>query len=146
MSEASRDVSDAVQAYIEANDGFLSRIGCRVTRLDREGCVVSVGDAAEVRSANTTGTVAAHGGAVATLVDTAGGLALRPHLDDPLRDTVVTASLNVDYHEAATEDVVARGEVERLGRSLGFSRVEVRSAGDVVATGSGCFKVLGGDR
>ena len=141
MSEASRDAAAAVQRYIESNDGFLSKIGAEIRRLDATCCEIAVEDD-DVASANTTDTVAAHGGAVATLVDSAGGLAVRPHLDDPVADTVVTVSLDVDYLDAARGEIVARGEVLRRGSSMAFSRIDVEADDELVAVGSGAFKVV----
>ncbi len=141
MSGATGDAAEMVQSYIESNDGFLSKIGAEIRRLDATCCEVSVDDV-DVASANTTDSVAAHGGAVATLVDTAGGLAVRPHLDDPVADTVVTVSLDVDYLDAAQGEIVARGELLRRGSSMAFSRVDVEADGELVAVGSGAFKVV----
>ncbi len=141
MSEASGDAAAAVQAYIESHDGFLSKIGGEITRLDSTCCEVAV-DAGFVASANTTDDIAAHGGAVATLVDSAGGLAVRPHLDDPVADTVVTVSLDLNYLDAAQGELNARGEMLRRGGSMAFSRVDVEAGGDLVAVGNGAFKIV----
>ncbi len=141
MSRAYDDAAAAVQSYIESNDGFLSKIGGEVTRLDASRCEIQI-DSVPVASANTTEDVAAHGGAVATLVDSAGGLAVRPHLDDPIADTVVTVSLDVDYLDAAQGELTARGEMLRRGGSMAFSRVDVESEGGLVAVGNGAFKIV----
>jgi uncharacterized protein (TIGR00369 family) len=82
-----------------------------------------------------------HGGAIATLIDTAvvpaiGGVYAEPR---PL----ITITLQVQYLDAVVdEDAVAEAWVERRGRSTVFCRVEVRTpSGKLASTASLVYKV-----
>ena len=82
-----------------------------------------------------------HGGAIATLIDTAvvpaigGGYEQMPMM--------FTVNMQVQYLDAVRgEDAIAEAWVEKRGRSLVFTRVEVRTASDVLAaTGTLVYKV-----
>lgn len=65
------------------------------------------------------------GGVVATLIDHAGGAAIRTTLEDPLETPHATTDLNVTYLRPATGDLSAEATVLRSGRSMGVVRVEV---------------------
>ena len=83
----------------------------------------------------------AHGGAIASLIDTvvvpAVGAAYPP--GTPMS----TIALNVQYLGAVVDtDAVAEGWVERRGRSVVFCRAEVRiDEGELVATANAVYKV-----
>ena len=90
------------------------------------------------------------GGILATLVDTAGGLALRPSLANPIEGDVATINLNVNYLRGASSDMTAHAEVVRAGRTVGVSQVLVESEtpdGEVkpVAAGMGAYRLFQGD-
>lgn len=82
-----------------------------------------------------------HGGAIATLIDTAVVPAIGSAYDEP------RALLTVDMHvlylaPIVGEDAVAEAWIEKRGRSMVFCRVEVRTAGGTLAaTGSLVYKV-----
>jgi uncharacterized protein (TIGR00369 family) len=117
---------------------FAQRLGLTIERLDADG--------AELRMPFDPGlaTIAdvVHGGAIATLIDTAGVTAAWG--DETEVDTLAgaTVSLSIDYVAAArSTDVVARASVVRRGRSLCFVTVEaLDDAGRVVATGQLCHR------
>ena len=136
------DAAEMLQSYIDSSDGFLSRMGAEVVKLTRDRTRVRLEYSEDVANATQKGWL--HGGAIATLVDSAGGLALRPYLDNPVRDGVATVSMNVDYLDAATDDVVAEAEVLRAGGTVGFSRVEViqEEDRDRVAAGRGAYRLF----
>lgn len=79
-----------------------------------------------------------HGGAIATLIDTAGMAAT--WADDAPAPTLAgaTITMNVDFVSAARGcDLLATATVVRRGRSICFTEVTVTDpAGDVVARGS----------
>jgi len=82
-----------------------------------------------------------HGGAIATLIDTAVVPAIGSgYTQLPLMFTV---NMQVQYLDAVREeDAIAEAWVEKRGRSLVFTRVEVRTASDVLAaTGALVYKV-----
>ena len=77
-----------------------------------------------------------HGGAVSTLVDVVGTLALIAH--DPTR-AGVSLEMNTSFLAAAQagDELIATGRVLKAGRSIGFTEVEVRRKSDhrLIATG-----------
>jgi uncharacterized protein (TIGR00369 family) len=80
-----------------------------------------------------------HGGAIASLIDTAGMAATWADPDvEPERLAGATVSMNVDYIAAARgQDLRAVASVVRRGRSLCFTEVTVSEPdGRVVARGS----------
>jgi uncharacterized protein (TIGR00369 family) len=79
-----------------------------------------------------------HGGAIASLIDTAGMAATWADDFEPESMTGATVTLNVNYLAAANgQDLTAHAVVTRRGRSLVFSEVRVTEPGGrLVATGS----------
>jgi len=71
------------------------------------------------------GSEAIQGGVVATLIDYAGGAAIRTTLAEPLETPHATTDLNVTYIRPTTADLVADATVVRSGRSMGVVEVEV---------------------
>lgn len=65
------------------------------------------------------------GGVVATLVDHAGGAAIRTTLEDPLETPHATTDLDVTYVRPATGDLIADASVVRSGRTMGVVDVTV---------------------
>lgn len=144
--------SDALQAYIDTHHEFLSWLGVEVDELAMGRATLSIpyqrkltnvpwtGDDEEIRHP-------IQGGVAATLVDTAGGMALRGHLDDVVEDGMATITLNVNYLEAATGDLTATAEVIRAGTTVGVSEMLVESEtpdGTVepVAVGTGAYRLF----
>jgi uncharacterized protein (TIGR00369 family) len=82
-----------------------------------------------------------HGGALATLVDTAVVPAIGSAYED--RRALLTISMSIQYlAPIAGEDAIAEAWVEKRGRSMCFCRVEVFSAsGTLAATASVVYKV-----
>ena len=79
-----------------------------------------------------------HGGAIASLIDTAGMAAAWADDVEPEALAGATVSLTVDYVAAARgEDLLATATVARRGRSLAFTDVRVTEPGGrLVAKGS----------
>jgi uncharacterized protein (TIGR00369 family) len=88
-----------------------------------------------------------HGGAIATLIDTAGMAAAWAHDEEaPEGATGSTVSMTVEYLEAARGgDLLATGTPARRGRSLCFCDVEVREppGGRLVAKGMVVYRFAG---
>jgi uncharacterized protein (TIGR00369 family) len=82
-----------------------------------------------------------HGGAIATLIDTAVVPAIGSAFDGPRM--LLTIDMHVQFMAAIRgEDAIAEAWVERRGKSIVFCRVEVRSAsGELAATGALAYKV-----
>ena len=91
----------------------------------------------QARHSNRRGN--AHGGLLATLLDTSMGLATR---SGGQVDNLGTASLTVNYLKPARGRIVAHAQMRRCGRTLAFCEAEARNADDdVVATSSAVFSV-----
>lgn len=137
--------AEFVQYIIEEEHGYLSWLGTRVDAIERGRCVLTV--PYDEKLTNTTTPPTIHGGVAATLIDTAGGLALRATLEDPLDGGVATVNLNVNYLRRADGDLTATAEVVRAGNSIGVSAVDVASHtpdGETksVATGQGAYRLF----
>ena len=79
--------------------------------------------------ANLLGTV--HGGVLATLLDTAAGLAVRSAIPPGSRH--VSVNLDVQYlAPASTGVLLATGLVVRMGRRIAFAEADVTDAGGAV--------------
>jgi uncharacterized protein (TIGR00369 family) len=83
-----------------------------------------------------------HGGALASLIDTAGDFALVLGVGAP----VPTINLRVDYlRPATTQKLKATARVRRHGRTVGVVDIDVLdSEGRLVAVGRGCYGAQGG--
>ncbi len=68
---------------------------------------------------------AIHGGVVATLIDHAGGVAIRTTMDDPGEVPHATTDLNITYVRPATGDLTADASVVRSGTTMGAITVDV---------------------
>lgn len=138
-----------LQEYIDDHHDFLSWLDAGVDELEEGRMVMSIPYDDKLTNAHPEGRDVqpeVNGGVAATLIDTAGGLALRTTLDDPLEGGVATINLNVNYLERATDDLRATAEVVRSGRSVGVSEVTVESETDggpkPVATGQAAYRLF----
>jgi len=84
-----------------------------------------------------------HGGALATLLDTAGAVAVRSTIN---HEVVNTTEMKINYLRPVTPDqsaVIASGRVIHAGETLGVSNVELRNSEEkLVAAGIGTYIVL----
>lgn len=78
-----------------------------------------------------------HGGVTASLVDVAGAMACSVMLGYP----TPTINLRIDYMQAPRKvDLIARGEVRRIGKAIGVADVTISDAeGTVYVIGRGTF-------
>jgi uncharacterized protein (TIGR00369 family) len=112
---------------------FARRLGLEIEHLDADGAELRLPfDPGQATFGDTV-----HGGAIATLVDTAGMVAAWGDEQPTETPAGATISLAVDYVSAARgTDLLARARVVRRGRSLCFVQVDVVDADErVVATG-----------
>jgi len=114
-----------LQQFIEQEHGYLSWLGTTVEEFTYDAITLAV--PFDEKLTNPTSPPTMHGGIAATLIDTAGGLALRPSLENPMQGGVATINLNVNYLRRAAGDMTARAEVIRAGGSVGVSQVTVTS-------------------
>lgn len=142
------EVVETIQTYIEEYHGFLSWLEVEVEEVQRTRTVMSLPFAEKLT--NNTSPETIHGGVAATLIDTCGGLALRPHLRDPVAGGMATVNLNVNYLRRAVGDLRATAEPVRVGGSIGWSTITVESevpSGDVepVVVGQAAYRLFHGD-
>ncbi len=155
MSDA-RDLpdgaADALQHYIDTYHEFLSWLGVEVDELAYGRAVMSIPYQSKLTNVPWTGADGdtrhpVQGGVASTLIDVAGGMALRGHLDDVVEDGMATINLNVNYLEQATGDLTATAEVVRAGNTVGVSEVllesEIPDDGvEPVAVGTGAYRLF----
>ena len=86
-----------------------------------------------------------HGGAIASLIDSAAALAIFSGLDKPPKASA-TIDLHMHYLAAnADQDLIAEARVRRRGRSVVFVSVDVTTASGVAAAhGELSFQVIPG--
>jgi uncharacterized protein (TIGR00369 family) len=110
-----------------ASSPFHSGLGIRVLDV-REG---GVGHALDASGVHPHQGGPLHGGVIATLADTAAGLAVRSAIEPGSGH--VTVNLDVQYLRAgALGTVEAHGRVVRAGRSIVFAEAEVMGADGAV--------------
>ena len=142
--------TELIQEFVDAH-GYLSWLGTTVESMTHDTLVMTI--PFDQKLSNTTpedtpdSPSQVHGGIAATLIDTAGGVALRPHLDDPIDGGVATINLNINYLRPAGGDLTATAEVIRAGSSVGVSTVTVESEAPdgeskPVATGQGAYRLF----
>lgn len=90
----------------------------------------------------TTDTIV-HGGAIASLIDTAAAVAAWSNTEVPAKIRGVTVNLTVTYLAVASkEDLLAIARVLRRGRNLVYLDVEVMSAaGSAIARGLVTYRI-----
>jgi uncharacterized protein (TIGR00369 family) len=118
---------------------FADFLGLVVERWDPEEVRVCLPHRPEMR--NVAGAVS--GGAIATLIDIAGGMVGCYAADRHARPSVVTLNLNVSFVGPARDGpIFADGRRRGGGASIYTATVDVTDAdGRLVATGQGTFKV-----
>ncbi len=149
MTELAPEIRDVIVTQINEH-GFLSWLDVEVEALEAGRITLCVPFAERFvndhQSTNDSqGTI--HGGVAATLVDTAGGFAIRSALDHPFETELATIELNLSYLQPATGRLAGTGEVIRIGRSIGVAEVTVDSpspAGDseTIAVGRVTYRIF----
>ncbi len=118
---------------------FPALVGLRLDQIEEDHVVMSLPFRQDLI---TMGTVV-HGGAIATLIDTAATCAAwaTPSPPENLRGT--TVGLNISYLAAANQaDLTADARVLRRGRSLSFIDVTVTDGdGNLIAKGTATYKL-----
>ncbi|WP_410766355.1 PaaI family thioesterase [Haloferax sp. DFSO60] len=152
------EAATIVQRHIEEEHGYLSWLNTQVDSIARGRLVLTI--PYDEKLTNTVSPPTIHGGIAATLIDTAGGIALRTMFDNPLSGGVATINLNVNYLRRASGDLTAVADVVRAGGSVGVSTITVVSTDpeadedvaarttpatewdDAVATGQGAYRLF----
>lgn len=139
------DVQTFIQSYVD-DHGFLSFLDLSVERVADGEMTLRI-PYHEKLTNHGAGEGNVHGGIAATIIDTAGGLAVRTTLDEPVSAGVATIDLNVSYLRPARGDLVAEADVIRVGSTVGVAEVTVTCENDEgeqeeVAVGRGSFRVF----
>lgn len=136
---------EMLQHVMEHEHGFMSWLNLSVDEFEAGRVVLSI--PYDEKLTNPTNPPSMHGGVASTLIDTAGGLTLRPLLDNPIEGSMATINLNVNYLRPATDDLIAIAEPVRAGSTIGVSSVTVESETPddgvrPVAVGQGAYRLF----
>lgn len=138
MSGGARSAAELIRAFLPTSP-YVGHLGLRLTDMQPDAATLTLPFAPAIV---TIGAVV-HGGAIASLIDTAAMVAAwsSAELPDKLRGS--TAGLTVTYLAPAEgEDLHATARVLRRGRSLVYLDVDVRTAsGTLVAKGLVTYKL-----
>jgi acyl-coenzyme A thioesterase 13 len=134
IAMAKRGGANALLGLFLATDRFDSSLkGLKVDSIDTVNGAVRCSFTATRAISNSYDTL--HGGATCLLVDIVGTIALLAK--DPTR-AGVSVEISTSFLSAAKvgEELVAEGRVLKVGRSLGFTQVDIRTKeGKLIATG-----------
>jgi uncharacterized protein (TIGR00369 family) len=124
---------------------FIRFLGLRVERLDPEREEITLRMPMRPELERGAGSGQFHGGAIASLIDTAGDYALIALLGIA---GVPTIDFRVDFLRPAVDaELAATARIRRAGRTIGVVDVDVRdTAGRLVAVGRGCYGTSEGPR
>jgi uncharacterized protein (TIGR00369 family) len=122
---------DANRQFLD-DHGFLGHLGVAIDHQEEGAVRLSLPHDAALAN---PGSDALQGGVVATLIDHAGGAAVRTTLAEPLSTPHATTDLNVTYLRPATGDLTAEASVLRVGGSTATVRVDVTRPADGDGTG-----------
>ena len=114
-------------------------IGRKIIAFDTEKGQVEVGFTITDDFINMQGVL--HGGAYATMLDTACGVAIRSRLDMDKFAGHATLELKTSYIKAgAPGDYLAKGQVQRIGKSIAFADATLyNSDNELVGSASATF-------
>lgn len=118
---------------------YVGHLGMQLTEMQQDMAVLTLPFASALVTIGTT----VHGGAIASLIDTAAMVAAWSDTAVPENMRGSTVSLTVTYlAPAVSEDISATARVLRRGRSLVYLDVEVQSASGIsVARGLVTYKL-----
>ncbi len=121
------------------NSPFVAHLGIQLTNIQPGVATLTLPFASALV---TIGTIV-HGGAIASLIDTAAMVAAWSDVEVPAKARGTTVNLSVAYLASAEkEDLQAVARVLRRGRNLVYLDVEVRSAsGNAIAKGLVTYKL-----
>jgi uncharacterized protein (TIGR00369 family) len=125
-----------LQAQLDSSP-LIKFFGMRVLRSDVAESTDTIAMELRPELERVAGTGQWHGGALASLIDVAGDMALVLSVEQP----VPTINLRVDYlRPAATATLTATSRVRRAGRTVGVVDIDVLDAeGRLVAIGRGTY-------
>lgn len=114
-------------------NGFIERMGARLTHWDLERAVIEM----PVTDAHLNGIGVVHGGVIGALIDTAGARAGIFCTVDGNRRKAMTVSLNVNLVGNVSDGVlVTEARLRKAGKTIFVSSCDVRDGGgNLLATG-----------
>ncbi len=135
---APRSGAEFIQQFLP-HSPYVRHLGMQLSELQPDLAVLTMPFTESLVTIGTT----VHGGAIASLIDTAAMLAAWSGADVPANGRGTTVSLTVAYLAAAQrEDLRATARVLRRGRSLVYVDVDVQTAsGTSVAKGLVTYKL-----
>ena len=127
---------EGLQAIMDRSP-FIRFFGMRIEAADAAAGTLVLAMELRPEWERRAGTGQWHGGALASLIDTAGDFAVAAGLGAP----VPTINFRVDYlRPAMTPRLVATAQVRRAGRTVAVVDIDVHDAeGRLVAVGRGCY-------
>ncbi|MFI5274347.1 MAG: PaaI family thioesterase [Ktedonobacterales bacterium] len=133
-----RTGADLMRQFVPASP-FVAHLGMRLVEIQSDMATLALPYADQLSTAGTT----LHGGAIASLIDTAAMAAAWSDAPAPEQPRGATVGLTVSYLAAANgEDLRAIARVLRRGRSLVYVEVDVATAsGTAVAKGLVTYKI-----
>ena len=134
------DRLDEIRERFASSAFHTAFVGARLERVAPDEVDVSL--RVEPRHLNLSGTL--HGGMIATLADTATGLAYRTGLQEGTN--ALTSSLSITFLRPAEAGVVtARGRVVKRGSRFGYAEADVVDAdGRLLARAAATFTLVAG--
>lgn len=136
---------ERMQARID-DHGYLTWLGVQIESLEPGRAVVRIPYKEELLNPEFGGRRSIHGGVASSIVDSCAGMTVRSALDEPDGTGTATIDLNISYLRPATGDLVATGELVRIGGSIGVAQVSVESETnggvDEVAVGRASFRIF----
>jgi uncharacterized protein (TIGR00369 family) len=130
MSETLASSGAELAKRFVANSPFAQKLGITVVDVTENGASLELGSDPSLATAGEV----VHGGAIATLADTAATVAAWSVADVAGIRNGATVSLTVEYVAAATgQNLLAHARVNKRGRSLVFCEVDVLADSVLVA-------------
>lgn len=121
MTDDDEGLAALVQSMIERH-GFMRWLDLEVETVQAGRAVLELPYREELGNP-MTGSI--HGGLLATLVDTASGMAIQTTFESVGETGLTTTDMSVSYLRPARSDVRATAEVVRVGGSMAVTDVEV---------------------
>lgn len=115
------DLGDSIQSMIHRH-GFMQWLGLEVESAVDGEVTVTLPYREELANP-VAGSI--HGGLLATLVDTASGMAIQTTFEEFGETGLTTIDMGVSYVRPARSDVRAEAKVVRVGGSIGVTEVDI---------------------
>lgn len=115
------DLIEFIQSIMDRH-GFMSWLDLELEAVEDGRAVMKLPYREELANPDAG---AIHGGILATLVDTASGMAIQTTFEEFGRTGLTTTDMSVSYVRPARSDVLVEAEVVRVGGSMAVTEAEV---------------------